>query len=391
MQITARKGDSCLYYSRLFNVPYRLLCDANGKGYGSLAEGERVVIPGYVIRKTERHGKSAVSALLSRHRLSPDALALVNPRGLHSENVIYWPQRVRKRLTEYKKEYDFATFSTDLRRLVSLYPFMKVETIGRTVLGRPIYEVLVGKGERHIHLNGAFHANEWLTSAVVMQFLNDYLLALVNGETMRGLLPANFYESVTLSLVPMVNPDGVDLVIHGSTAAGKERENVLAFNHYSENFHDWKANIRGVDLNNQFPANWKKEQARKPQKPRPRDFPGEKPLSEPEALAMQKLVQKRNFEKVIACHSQGKLIYWGFLGREPRRSAAIASEFSRVSGYEAVRNVDSYAGFKDWFIQKYRRPGFTIELGKGVNPLPLEQFDEIYQDTCGIFLAALYT
>lgn len=68
----------------------------------------------------------------------------------------------------------------------------------------------------------------------------------------------------------------------------------------------------------------------------------------------------------------------------------IVKEFNRVSGYEPIRFVDSYAGYKDWFIQDFRQPGFTVELGQGVNPLPLEQFDEIYQESIGIFLASLY-
>ncbi len=46
----------------------------------------------------------------------------------------------------------------------------------------------------------------------------------------------------------------------------------------------------------------------------------------------------------------------------------------------------SFAGYKDWFIQDYNRPGFTIEAGIGVNPLPISQFDEIYRDNIGILI-----
>ena len=52
---------------------------------------------------------------------------------------------------------------------------------------------------------------------------------------------------------------------------------------------------------------------------------------------------------------------------------------------EAIQYIDSHAGYKDWFIQEFRKPGFTIELGVGVNPLPLSQFDEIYEEALGIF------
>jgi g-D-glutamyl-meso-diaminopimelate peptidase len=75
---------------------------------------------------------------------------------------------------------------------------------------------------------------------------------------------------------------------------------------------------------------------------------------------------------------------------EPPESQVIAAEFERVSGYRAVQFIDSFAGYKDWFIQEFRKPGFTIELGSGINPLPLSQFDEIYEEVLGVFLASLY-
>lgn len=105
---------------------------------------------------------------------------------------------------------------------------------------------------------------------------------------------------------------------------------------------------------------------------------------------MAELAKDRNFEKMLALHTQGEVIFWGYEGLEPAESIAIAEEFGRVSGYEPIRYVDSFSGYKDWFIQEFRRPGFTLELGEGVNPLPLDQFDEIYQETMGIFLASLY-
>ena len=89
-------------------------------------------------------------------------------------------------------------------------------------------------------------------------------------------------------------------------------------------------------------------------------------------------------------HTQGREIYWGFEGDEPYFSEKMASEYARVSGYKSIRYVDSYAGFKDWFIKEWHRPGFTVELGSGESPLPLSQFDQIYQEALGIFLASLY-
>ncbi len=169
------------------------------------------------------------------------------------------------------------------------------------------------------------------------------------------------------------------------------RDKVVRINEGSMDFTGWKANINGVDLNNQFPAFWEIEKERKePKSPAPRDYPGEAPLSEPEAKIMAKLAEERNFSRMIAFHTQGKEFYWGYENFEPSESAMLANEFARLSGYKAVQNVDSHAGYKDWFIQEFRKPGFTLELGKGINPLPLSQFDDIYKDVLGIFLASLY-
>ena len=50
--------------------------------------------------------------------------------------------------------------------------------------------------------------------------------------------------------------------------------------------------------------------------------------------------------------------------------------------YERDRKVlcsPHTGGFKDWFIDKFRRPGFTVEIGIGKNPLPPERADSIYR------------
>lgn len=113
-------------------------------------------------------------------------------------------------------------------------------------------------------------------------------------------------------------------------------------------------------------------------------------MTEPEALALYNLAFEEQFDRVLALHTQGEVIYWGYEGLEPPEAEQIALEYQQVSSYTPIRYVDSHAGYKDWFIQEFRRPGFTIELGKGVNPLPISQFDVLYEEMLGIFLANYY-
>ncbi|MBD8071349.1 M14 family metallopeptidase [Bacillus sp. PS06] len=397
MKVQVRLGDSFWYYSQIYGLPLQLIIDSNrGLNIQQLQVGSEVNIPGFVIQTYSIKRGDTLWSLARKQNLLPDALFLVNP-GINAENVqigqgILLPTRVTRPIIQTKKNYDYRSLQQDLNSLLEIYPFLRQSIIGHSVLGSSIPEIRIGRGRKKVHLNGSFHANEWITTAIIMKFVNDYLLALTNMSSIRGFYVDPFYYENTLSIVPMLNPDGVDLVLNGPPGEEPHRSSVLEINKGSHDFKDWKANIRGIDLNNQFPANWEIEKERKePKSPAPRDYPGEAPLTEPEAIAMVELTKKRDFDRVLAFHTQGKEIYWGYEGLEPPEAQVIVNEFARVSGYKAVRYIDSHAGYKDWFIQEYKRPGYTIELGEGVNPLPLTQFDEIYEQSLGISLASMYT
>jgi g-D-glutamyl-meso-diaminopimelate peptidase len=395
MDIYVRRGDSFWYFSNVFNVSLQLIIDSNRDlDPNALMAGQRVRIPGYAAVDYRIRAGDTLWGIAQSRKLQVDALLLanrnINPNGLYIGQMIKIPLRITWRIVQGKKNYDYAALTNDLNRLQSVYPFMQLPSIGNSVLGKKIPEALIGKGSKKVHYNASFHANEWITTPIIMTFLNDYLLAVTNKTSIRGLSMANFYNQLTLSIVPMVNPDGVNLVLNGPPEEEPWNERVVEFNKGSSDFSGWKANIRGVDLNDQFPAKWELERARNPKQPGPRDYGGERPLTEPEAIGMAELTRRRDFSRVIAFHTQGEEIYWGFDNLEPPESEAMANEFARVSGYKPVKTIESYAGYKDWFIQDWRRPGFTVEMGSGINPLPLSQFDEIYEKVLGIFLAGLY-
>ncbi|MFJ7937002.1 M14 family metallocarboxypeptidase [Peribacillus sp. NPDC096622] len=387
MKVVSRSGDDLAYYSQLFQIPRVLIEDANPAITGGvLPNGMEVQIPGYIVQEESRLDIDFAEIALQYH-LPIDGILLLNQDGQKPFSV---PVRVMNPVIVTDKPYEYQSLLDDLDILSCHYPFIKVESIGRSVLGKELLEVRIGQGEKIIHYNGSFHANEWITSAVLMKWLNDFLLAVTNDRTLCEMDCMPFYRDMTISVVPMVNPDGVDLVLKGEEAA-EGKFDVLKINNGNPAFYAWKANIRGVDLNNQYPANWEIEKRRKiPKAPAPRDFPGENALSEPEAWAMKELAIRRNFERVLALHTQGKEFYWGYEGHEPEQAADVAREFEKRSGYRAVKYVDSHAGYKDWFIQEFKRGGFTIELGKGINPLPLSHLPGIYEDTVKILMAGLY-
>jgi len=281
--------------------------------------------------------------------------------------------------------YHYKKLQNDLQALMNKYDFIKMNIIGKSVLGRDIYELRVGTGEKKIHFNASFHANEWITTVVLMSWLEDRLI-YISQLTNKN----EYLKSIQLSIVPMVNPDGVELIYAGKEAAIGLYD-VARLNENRADFYNWKANIRGVDLNKQFPAKWTEyKESIYCKEPYYRDYPGEEPLTEPEAIAMYELVKQNDFDMLIGLHTQGNEFYWGYCGLEPPNAESIAREFEKVSGMKGIQNIESHAGFRDWFISEYQKPGFTLELGKGINPIPLSQLEEIKLRTFPVLDAALY-
>ena len=282
-----------------------------------------------------------------------------------------------------------------VQELTAQYPFLRSETLVSTRLGRPILALTIGTGPRRVLYSAAHHANEWLTATVLLKFAEDLAEAIQSGSRLGGVDAAQLAEQTTIHIVPMVDPDGVDLVT-GAIAPGSEdyeQARELAANYPAIPFPDgWKANLSGVDLNLQYPAGWLMAREIKFSQgytqPGPRDYVGRFPLSQPESLALYDYTERVDPAIVIAWHSQGEVIYWQYGGIEVSGARELAERFADASGYalEDTPYASSFAGYKDWFIQAYRRPGFTIEVGTGTNPLPPEQFEDIYQASLPILL-----
>ena len=294
--------------------------------------------------------------------------------------------------------YTYPILKMTINSFKTLFPFIETGFIGFSVLGNSIPYIKIGNGQKEIFYNASFHANEWITTPILMKFIEQYLTAYVNNSTIFGYSARNIFNNVSLYIAPMVNPDGVNLVTGEYTPGSNQylKAQNIAKNYPSISFPSgWKANISGIDLNLQFPAGW--EQAKQIKfaqgftSPAPRDFVGDGPLVSPEALAIYNFTLSHNFELILAYHTQGKEIYWQFQNFAPERAQIIGEQFANVSGYR-LANVpfsSSFAGYKDWFLQEYQKPGYTIEAGIGQNPLPISQFDEIYADNLGILVLGM--
>ena len=262
------------------------------------------------------------------------------------------------------------------------YPFLTVHTLGKSVLGRPIWALQFGESRERVLFAGAFHGMEWLTCSLLLCFAEELCFALDRGFHMADLDVRRALLGRGLVIVPCVNPDGVEICLHGADAALGLRDSVLRIGDGDTDH--WQANARGVDLNHNFDAGWyilrQLEQESGITGPAATRFGGYAPESEPETQLLTALCRSVAFRHVLAFHSQGEEIYWHYGNHIPHNAALMARIFAMTSGYRAAapNGLAAHGGFKDWFIAEFDRPGFTIEIGRGQNPLPLRDLQPIY-------------
>jgi len=273
--------------------------------------------------------------------------------------------------------YDYQRLCREIEFLSHRYSCCRLSSAGKSLCGRSLPLLEMGEGKKAVLYAGAFHGMEWITSALLMHFCRRLCQAQESGITVSGTPVRSLLKKITFYCLPMVNPDGVEISLKGPELAGICLEKPWG------NTARWQANARGVDINHNFDAGWhtlrKMEGTAGITGPGPTRYGGTAPESEPETAAVASLCRRVSFSLVMAFHSQGEEIYWQYGTHTPAVSQELALEFARLSGYQAAQPepMASMGGFKDWFIEEFHRPGFTIEVGKGKNPLPFSQLASI--------------
>jgi murein peptide amidase A len=193
----------------------------------------------------------------------------------------------------------------------------RAEVVGRSVQGRPIRLLERGNPESpHVVLVvGCIHGNECAGLAVTRRLA-------------RAAPPRRFH----LWILPRLNPDGY---------AARTRQNA-----------------RGVDLNRNFPARWRANGSRWDP-----EYPGPRPLSEPETRIARRLVLRLRPDVTIWFHQPQRVVRaWG-------RSRAVARRYARLAhaAYRSIRWPNGTA--PRWQNRRLGQASFVVELRPGRLPV----------------------
>ena len=252
-----------------------------------------------------------------------------------------------------------------MHKVIATLPTVETVTVGYSIRRRPIEMYKFGNGGGRVIFFGTHHALESLTSNILYTFI--YIM----NSHFRGKIPIKnapplFTSLYSYYVIPCLNPDGVEVRMNGDVLS-PIYSRVLEMS--SGDTSGWQANARGVDLNHNYDYRfdeYKRLEALRGITAGPTKFSGQYPESEPESRLAANLVRLISPIAVVSLHSQGEEIYYS-----PNTARRSASVIARMSGYSLARPTDTaqYGGLCDYTGQVLGIPSFTIEIGRGKNPL----------------------
>ena len=261
-------------------------------------------------------------------------------------------------------------------------PMITVTTLGKSILGRELPLIRLGKGEHAVLYVGGIRGTEGVISSLLIDFALDYKRQQEKNATVFDYPMRYLAAERSIYLVPMLDPDGISYVTNGIGADNPLRERVLRMNGGSEELSAWQANARGVDLCHNFDAGFLENKQREAENGirggAPGGYGGEYPESEPETAALCRFLRgdREAIRGVLSLQCGGGAIYCDCDDNLTAKTMSVGRVLSRFTGYQLVRpeQISSIGSLSDWCIRALCRPAFTVKCD-----LEAQQYAAVYE------------
>ena len=264
------------------------------------------------------------------------------------DNVSLSESAIANIVSIYDTKYSYADMSRDIKKMAKFYQdVMELSVLSKTADNNNIYCVRLGNkdAKKKVVIQSTMHAREWLNSQLLMKMLERCCKSYYSGKY-GGTSYKKLFNNVCFYILPMLNPDGVNISQYGlariKSASLRKLVKRLGRGRYSR----WKANARGVDLNKNFSAGFRKGNARG-SKRGPAGYSGPYVCSERESKALKNLINKVKPKAVINYHEAGRVIYY-------TKTSSLLRLVRQKTGYrpiyESIKGANG--SFGDWLTKK---------------------------------------
>ena len=285
-----------------------------------------------------------------------------------------------------KQKYSYQEMLDDLSQLAERYPeFLSYELRDTTYQGRQIPLVMLGNAEsgRFVMVQASMHAREYMATLLVMAMLEHYAESYRRNTLYKDVSLRDVFQQVCFVILPMVNPDGVEIAQRGVDGAVTEdvRSWVRRNTRAGVRSDQIKSNARGVDLNRNFYNGFGRDRRRVSSKSYSY-YPGAQPCSEVESRFLLDVSAQHDYALFLNYHTKGNLVYYG-CKNAPADINDAALRLSRIikshTAYPLYgpNTTPPNGSWADEVEVRYRRPSVTIELGTR-NPVPISEFPGLF-------------
>ncbi|MBR4869142.1 MAG: hypothetical protein IKU10_08285 [Clostridia bacterium] len=254
---------------------------------------------------------------------------------------------------------DYTFLQNTTWRLKAVYPFLRVKTIGKSVVGRSIYGLEIGRESAPCTiLVGTFWGTDRFSGPLLLQFAERVLHALANHTSLCEVEASLLLQNHRIVCIPFINPDGREICEKGAHCAGLDSGKIRRL--CGGDTALWNTNARGVDIGRNvdfgFSARRKREKENGLFGPASFGYSGPSPESEPETVALSNYCRQQKVRQAIAFYPGSGEIYWRNRPEEQPEAQQLGELLALTAGYRAEAAIGPMtdSGFRNWMANTTR-------------------------------------
>lgn len=276
---------------------------------------------------------------------------------------------------------------TLLQSLAAAYPFADFSVIGATVTKRGIFSLSLGEGAENVLFLSGLYADDTAAPLLLYRFFARLCESYASDGVLAGVKIRRTLRGRRITVVPCVAPDAFEIRRFGAVGAGCYAG--LVSRAAGQDFKNWRANARGVNVAHNFDAQFRSvllesDSVTADKRPSPFAYAGPAPESEAEAAALVRLCTRTEFRHSVTVCGFGRHVFWNApSAEEPQNGVPMTAKILAAAGDYTLSQKEKtikHGSFPMWFSENCGAPAYELAPGKYPRIASEAEFDAVYRE-----------